>query len=48
MASTESTEAVRILTTTDFKEERSFVVESHDQLRARSRELEEQDTVETE
>jgi hypothetical protein len=31
-----------------FREARSFVVEAHDQLRARSKELEEQATVEAE
>ena len=41
-------EAFQILATTGFKEARSFVVESHDQLRARSKELEEEETVETE
>lgn len=39
-------EAFRILATTGFREARSFVVATHDQLRARSRELEEQESVE--
>ena len=41
-------DAFQILATTGFREARSFVVEAHDQLRARSKELEEQATVETE
>ena len=41
-------DAFQILATTGFREARSFVVEAYDQLRARSKELEEQATVETE
>lgn len=41
-------DAFQILATTGFRETRSFVVDAHDQLRARSKELEEQATVETE
>ena len=37
------TEAFQMLTTTGFREARSFVVEAHDQLRARSKELEKQE-----
>lgn len=40
-------DAFQIRATTGFREARSFVVEAHDQLRARSKELEEQATVET-
>ena len=41
-------DAFQVLATTGFREARSFVVDAHDQLRARSKELEEQATVGTE
>lgn len=41
-------EAFQILAATDFREARSFVVGAHDRLRARSKELEKQELLETE
>ena len=41
-------QAFPILTTAGFRDARTFVVSTHDQLRARSKELEGQNTIESE
>jgi hypothetical protein len=43
-----SVEAFQILAAKGFREARSFVVEAHDQFRARARELEKKETMEVE